>query len=230
MLSDSDKARLPDIIEDFQRVYYNDWDRTWENTRWHGHKILKCPLDLWVYQEIIWEQEPDLIIETGTAHGGSALWFAHMLDLVGHGNVVSIDICGPKFFPDRPKHPRIRYITDSSTDPEVFEEVADWVYADTPNPVKNVLVVLDSDHRAPHVLAELEMWSDLVSIGGYIIVEDGNVNGHPVIPEHGPGPTEAIAEFLDRQASLGRGDFIIDTSKEKFMMTFNPGGYLRRVQ
>lgn len=223
MLSDNDQVRLPEIIEDFQRVYYNDWDRTWENTRWMGHKILKCPLDLWVYQEILWAQKPDVVIETGTAHGGSALWFAHMLDLIGHGQVVSIDICGPKFFPDRPVHPRIRYITDSSTDTDVFEEVSEWVWGgDT---IKSTLVVLDSDHSAAHVLRELEMWSLLVQVDGYIIVEDGNVNGHPVVPEHGPGPMEAVKSFLET-----RSDFVVDDAKEKFMMTFNPGGYLRRIR
>ncbi len=87
-----------------------------------------------------------------------------------------------------------------------------------------MLVILDSDHSKRHVLDELRTYSQFVGEGSYIIVEDTNVNGHPVLPEFGPGPMEAIQDFLKENK-----DFAVDGSKEKFYMTFNPKGYLRRV-
>lgn len=215
MLDPDIAARKDQIVEDFHRLYYDGFETTWEETYWHGVKILKCPLDLWVYQEILWAQKPDLVVECGTAHGGSALWFAHMLDLIGNGSVVSIDTAGPDVFPNRPTHPRIRYITGSSTDQKIIDQI------DFP---ENTLVVLDSDHRAGHVHRELNMWHGYVPVDGYLIVEDGNVNGHPVVPEHGPGPSEGVNAFLQH-----RDDFIVDLGCEKFHLTFNPRGYLRRV-
>ena len=85
------------------------------------------------------------------------------------------------------------------------------------------MVVLDSDHRRDHVLAELDAYADFVTPGCYLIVEDTNVNGHPVAPEFGPGPTEAVERFLDAD-----NRFAVDQTQEKFLLTFNPGGFLRR--
>jgi cephalosporin hydroxylase len=86
------------------------------------------------------------------------------------------------------------------------------------------MVVLDSDHSHAHVAAEIAAYSSLVTPGCYLVVEDTNVNGNPVLPEWGPGPMEAVDEFLDDTQLFAR-----DPAREKFMMTFNPGGYLRRV-
>jgi cephalosporin hydroxylase len=85
------------------------------------------------------------------------------------------------------------------------------------------MVVLDSDHRRPHVLAELHRYAPLVSPASYLIVEDTNVNGHPVLPDFGPGPLEAVEDFLTES-----DDFFVDGSREKYFLTFNPGGYLCR--
>jgi cephalosporin hydroxylase len=87
-----------------------------------------------------------------------------------------------------------------------------------------VLVLLDSDHRRDHVLAELRAYAPMVTPGSYLVVEDSNINGHPVYEDFGPGPTEAVQDFLKE-----RDDFEVDRSREKFLLSFNPGGWLRRV-
>jgi cephalosporin hydroxylase len=182
-----------------------------------GIPAQKCPLDLWVYQEILWEIRPDLIIECGTAQGGSALFLASICDLLNKGKIISIDIEDRK---DRPLHRRIEYWLGSS----IQEEIMARVKSETENKGK-VMIILDSDHHKEHVLKELHIYSPFVSQGSYLIVEDTNINGHPVLSEFGPGPMEAVTEFLK-----GNADFVIDEGKEKFFMTFNPRGFLLRVR
>jgi cephalosporin hydroxylase len=210
----SDREQL---VDSFHRLYYEAGEagRTWKDTRFLGVTTWKSPLDLWVYQELLWELRPGLVVETGTAHGGSALYLASLCETIGHGQVVSIDIGE---WPDRPAHPRLTYVVASSTDPQVVAQVAERAReADT------VLVVLDSDHRRDHVLAELRAYAPLVTPGSYLVVEDTNINGHPVYEAFGPGPMEAVQDFLSEC-----DDFEIDRSREKFLFTFNPGGWLRR--
>lgn len=207
------------IVSQFHKLYYDAhiFGKTWCNTFWLGIPTLKCPLDLWIYQEIIFEVKPDVIIECGTAHGGSALFLASVCDLVGNGKVITIDIEDKK---GRPKHNRIKYLLGSSTSKEIVRKVRSLV--------KNgdkVMVVLDSDHHKEHVLNELRIYSNFVTKGSYIIVEDTNINGHPVYPEFGPGPMEAVEEFLREKNK----DFVVDKTKEKFYLTFNPKGYLKRI-
>lgn len=204
------------VVRRFHRLYYMTSRRTWRNTFFLGVPVAKCPLDLWVYQEIVTEVRPDLIVETGTAHGGSALYMAALCDLVGRGRVVSVDIVARE---NLPRHPRVSYLVGSSIEPETFDRVKGQV-----RPGESVLVVLDSDHTREHVLAELRLYGDLVTPGSYLIVEDTNVHGRPVFRSHGPGPAEAVADFLARDRR-----FRADESREKFYLTFNPGGYLKRL-
>jgi cephalosporin hydroxylase len=208
-------ASAGDPVTAFHELYYDSMDKTWMDTRWLGVRTLKCPLDLWVYQEILWETRPDLILETGTAHGGSALFLASILSQLGSGSICTIDVAD---IPDRPAHPLIRYVTGSSTDPGVLSEVTELAGA-----AERVMVLLDSDHSAQHVARELAAYSGLVTPGCYLIVEDTNVNGRPVLPDFGPGPGEALETFL---ATDDR--FEVDRTREKLLMTFNPGGFLRR--
>lgn len=203
----------PGVTEAFHRLYYDT--AVWKDTYWLGTPAQKCPLDLWVYQEILHEQRPDLILETGTAHGGSALYLASLCDLLGRGEIVTVDIYPIE---DRPVHDRITYLTGSSTAPEAVSELERLA-----DGRESVLVILDSDHSRDHVLDELRIYSRFVSPGGYLIVEDTNVNGHPVFAEHGPGPMEAVDEFLAET-----DEFEVDASREKFFMTFNPRGFLRK--
>lgn len=210
------RLRRKSTIENFHLLYY--YGDTWQNTHWMGRQILKCPLDLWQYQDIIHSLRPDVIVETGTAEGGSAHFLADLCDLVGHGRIVTVDINHPL---DRlPKHDRITYVTGSSVAPDVVARVASEVKdADT------VLVLLDSDHSAGHVRQELEHYQHFVTPGSYVVVEDTNVNGHPAGPGFGPGPMEALDDFLK-----GNDRFVIDKTRERYLMTQNPRGYLRRVR
>jgi cephalosporin hydroxylase len=206
------------VRDEFTDRYYElgEAGGTWKATTWLGVPAWKVPLDLWVYQELVWEQRPDLIIETGTAHGGSALYLATLCEAVGRGQVISVDI---GHWPDRPAHPRLTYLTASSTDPLLVAQVAERAEG-----AGCVLVVLDSDHCRDHVLAELRAYAPMVTPGGYLVVEDTTVNGHPVNRSFGPGPMEAVRAFLAE-----RDDFEVDRSREKFLLTFNPGGWLRRL-
>jgi cephalosporin hydroxylase len=206
------------IIENFHNLYYNGLPGEgylFGRTYWMKVPCQKCPLDLWIYQEIISELRPDLIIETGTRFGGSALFMAHILDILGHGEILTIDIDNTL---SRPSHPRITYVHGSSSDADLIESVL----AKRPDEVR--LVVLDSDHSKTHVLQELRVLASHVSIGSYLIVEDTNINGHPTLPTFGPGPYEAVEEFLATHQ-----EFTVDETREKFLLTFNPRGYLRRI-
>jgi cephalosporin hydroxylase len=203
----------PGITEAFHRLYYDT--AVWKDTYWLGVRTQKCPLDLWIYQEILQETRPDLILETGTAHGGSALYLASVCDLLGRGEVVTVDIHPIE---GRPEHDRITYLAGSSTADEIVSELERLVKDSV-----EVLIILDSDHSRDHVLDELRIYNRWVSPGSYLIVEDTNVNGHPAMPEHGPGPMEALEAFLAEN-----DEFEIDAAREKFFLTFNPRGFLRK--
>ena len=208
------------IVAEFHALYYRLWDfgrgPATIDLHWLGFHTLKCPMDLWIYQEILVETAPDVIIETGTRYGGSAAYLASLCELRGRGRVVTIDI---KQLSGQPQHPRIEYILGSSASPAVLAQVRRHI-----EPGARVMVILDSDHRRDHVLAELEAYHALVSPGCYLIVEDTNVNGHPVWPDHGPGPMEAIEQFLPRHP-----EFRVDVSRERFLVTMNPSGFLLRT-
>jgi len=172
-------------------------------------------MDLWVYQELIYAVKPDLLIETGTYRGGSAYYFASLFDLLQQGEVVTIDI---DELPDRPVHPRITYLTGSSTADDMVAHVRARSLGK-----HTVMVVLDADHTEAHVRRELDLYSPLVTPGSYLVVEDTCVNGHPVLPDFGPGPMEAVEHFLATSV-----DFEADKNMERHLVSFNPGGWLRR--
>lgn len=206
------------VVSAFHKLFYDNQilGKTWTNTFWMGVPVLKCPFDLWIYQEIITEQWPDVIIETGTFNGGGSLFLASICDLINHGRVISIDVVKRE---NLPHHRRIEYINGSSTSNEAVEKVAHSI---APN--DKVMAILDSAHDKKHVLNELKIFGNFVSKEYYLIVEDTNINGHPVAPHYGPGPMEAVKEFL-----YENNNFIIDRTKEKLYLTFNPNGYLKRI-
>jgi cephalosporin hydroxylase len=204
------------LVERFHALYYDRWQGGADTITlsWFGHQTLKCPLDLWIYQELLVRTRPDLVVETGTWRGGSALYLAMMLDGIGHGRVITIDV-EPR--PGRPVHPRIEYVVASSTAPSTLSYVGGAASG------KRVMVILDSDHRAAHVYDELVAYAPMVTAGCYLVVEDTSINGHPVLPGFGPGPMEALERFLAENDA-----FEIDRRCERFLMTLNPKGYLRR--
>lgn len=211
-MSDVDQEKC---LLEFHRRYYDS--RVWMQTYWRGVPTQKCPLDLWIYQEILFEVRPDLVIETGTADGGSAFFLASICDLIHQGLVITVDIDERS----RPRHDRIEYLDGrSSTDPGVLAHVQSRIRRHD-----EVMVILDSNHSREHVLAELRAYAPLVTPGQYLIVEDTNINGHPVLPEYGPGPMEAVEEFLNETDA-----YEVDRTREKFGLTFQPCGYLRRRQ
>ena len=211
----------PHILDDRARRrtlrrYYEDAG-TWRDTYWLGVPVRKLPLDLWLLQEIIHATRPDLIIESGTFRGGSALYMACMCDLVGAGEVVTVDVVEER---GRPEHPRITYLNGSSTDPGIVADLSKRAKL-----ADRVMVVLDADHSERHVSEELHLLAPLVTPGCYLVVEDTIVNGNPVLPGFGAGPAEALARYLADEPGL----FEVDSRlPAKTHLTFNPGGYLRR--
>jgi cephalosporin hydroxylase len=212
---------MEDTVRDFHRLFYErgihaEYGRGLHAaTRYHGLEAHKCPLDLWIFQEILFDVRPALVIELGTYLGGTTLFLAHQLELLGTGRVVTVD-CEDR---QRPVHPRIKFLHGDTHDPSVLAAVRDRAQS-TDGPV---LVIHDADHRYDPCLADLRDYGPLVTLDSYLIVEDTNVNGHPVLADWGPGPFEAVDQFLRE-----RPDFERDTVRERFLMTYNPGGYLRR--
>jgi cephalosporin hydroxylase len=204
-----------ELVRRFHDLYYRRWEAGADtiNLSWFGYELQKSPLDMWIYQELLVRTRPDVVIEAGTRTGGSALFLAMVLDQIGRGQVITIDT---ERWEGRPEHPRLTYLMGSSTDPTVVAEVKHQATG-------RALVILDDDHRADHVYAELITYSPLVQPGDYLIVEDTNINGHPTLPEFGPGPMEAVDRFLSQN-----DDFVIDERCERFMLTLHPRGYLRR--
>ena len=191
---------------------------TGNQQKWLGHDIIKTPWDCWSYQEIIWETRPDYVIELGVMFGGATHFYANLLDLVGHGEVLGIDITLEKAKPAENK--RITYLEGSSTSPEMLAQVRAKVQG------KRVMVIADSDHEKNHVLAEIRAYAPFVHVGGYFIVEDSlnDVMGYHPVPNQGP---KAAAE-----AFLAESDqFVLDRRwGERYIMSLNPNGFLLRVK
>lgn len=213
-LSESEKK----IVRDFHRLYYYKLYFT-HLVVWNGVPMVKFPMDLWVYQEIIFSTRPDVIIETGTWVGGSAIYLADLCKLFGRGRVVTIDI-DPNHKEISIARDNLEYIIGDSSDEKIKDHIVRGIRSED-----RVMVVLDSDHSREHVLKELNLWAPLVTKGCALIVEDTNINGHPVVESYGPGPTEALNKWLPDHP-----EFEVNKECEKFGITFNPGGYLERVK
>ena len=213
------KKTARSISDEYVLLYEKNNKQTYDNTYWLGYKALKIPLDLWIYQEIIYETKPDIIIETGTNEGGSALFLASICDLIDHGKVITIDIGVPKKLPS---HKRIKFLQGDAMSNEIITKIKKIIQE---NSNQKVMIILDDDHSKKHVLKELNQYHQFISDGCYLIVEDTCMAGHPTVPELKEGPMEAVEEFLKVNK-----DFMIDKKREKFFATFNPKGYLKKIQ
>jgi len=183
---------------------------------WLGNPIWQNILDLWTIQETIAEIRPDLLIECGTNRGGSSLFFAHLMDLLGRGSIVTIDVERLHSL----SHPRVSYLIGSSTATEILDEVGRRVAA-SPGPV---LVILDSDHSQAHVAVELAAYAPLVTVGSYCLVQDGVIDKLPIMKGARPGPLPAIDEFV-----ASHPEFEVDRERcERFLISHHPHGWLRR--
>lgn len=209
-----------DLVDRFVEFYYRAG--TAPCMTYAGMPILKNPCDVWVIVELMEKLRPTAIVETGTHCGGSATYYADMARILGvDTGVITIDI-NPKWSVD-PVSRGIISIVGYSTDAPVVARVKANVDERQKTRPGNVLVLLDSDHSRDNVLQEMQLYASLVTSGSYLIVEDTHVNGHPSFPSHGPGPWEAVDAFL-----ASRSDFEVDRSCERFLLTFNPRGWLRR--
>jgi cephalosporin hydroxylase len=203
------------------------------NFSWMGRPIIAYPQDMLAMQEIIWEIKPDLIIEAGIAHGGSLVYYASLLELIGsEGLVLGLDIDIRKHNRDlieaHPMMKRIQMIEGDSTS----QEVANQVY-EIAKDKKRILVCLDSNHTHDHVLKELELYAPLTSVGSYCVVFDTIVEdlpadympgGRPWNP--GNNPKTAVFEFLKTN-----DNFKIDKDIDhKILISVAPDGYLKRIK
>jgi cephalosporin hydroxylase len=201
------------------------------NFSWLGRPIIQYPQDLVAMQEVVWQVRPELIIETGVAHGGSLVFYASLLELLGGtGQVVGIDIeIRPHNRTAIEAHPLARRITlveGSSVDPQIAARIGGLAHGRRP-----VLVVLDSNHTHDHVLRELELYAPLVTPGSYLVVFDTVVEEMPVdfFPDRpwGPGnnPRTAVRAFLEQSQR-----FVVDRElSDKLLLTVAPGGYLKCI-
>jgi len=209
------------VVNDFHIEFENE--RMWEKLNWLGVPLLTSPFDVFIIQDLIFKIKPDYIIETGTGYGGSSLFYAAIMQLIGKGEVLTVDIEKRETELDsiarRIKQQRVIDIEGSSVEPKVFN------YINSVTKGKNNIVILDSWHSKDHVLKEMELYHTLVPVGSYLIIEDSHVNGHPVPWKWGEGPYEAITEFLRTHTN-----FMIDKECERLGFTFHPNGYLKRVR
>ena len=149
--------------------------------KWLGRPVWQNLADIWTVQETLVEREVDMVVECGTNRGGSAFFMASVLDLLGRGRVLTIDVVDQAGV----DHPRIEFLIGSSTDPDVVAEVHRRVAEHSPG---HVLVLLDSDHSEEHVLQELRAYNDLVGVGDYIVVQDGVIDELRMLRADRPGP------------------------------------------
>jgi cephalosporin hydroxylase/glycosyltransferase involved in cell wall biosynthesis len=205
------------ITEDLKTAFVDAFYRSlaWREWRWLGKQVRRCPTDMIVYQELVAETRPDWIIETATGGGGRALFLASICDLIGHGQVLSID---DRAAPKLPEHARVTFLREDPFSPDTIEHVRQIVGGEG-----NGMLVLGL-HSRRRILQAFDAYSPYVAVGSYAVVEDTIVNGNPVWANFGPGPSEAVRTILQTH-----DNFAANPAMEKLALTFNPGGFLKRI-
>ena len=190
--------------------------RIMDQSTYFGIRAWKNPTDFWIYQEMIYELKPDVIVEIGVNAGGSTLALAHICDLLDRGRVIGVDLSHDNVAAETRNHPRVKLVKGDAC--ASFQKVRKLIKQQA-----QVMVIEDSSHTLENTLAILETYSPLIKPGGYFIVEDG-ICHHGLDGGPSPGPYEATEAFVARNPN-----FEIDRSREAFLITWNPKGYLRRV-
>jgi len=205
---------------------YHQRDILGKQCTWLGHRALKNPMDAWIYQEILYELKADIIIELGNKNGGGALFLASILDLIGHGKVLAVDIDHSRF---TARHPRIQLLTGDCSDTGILDKVRGVCAG------KRVMVIHDADHSRDAVLRDLRNYAAFVSPGSFLIVED-TIHGLPGFSQNPSQlygsyvfqddntPLQAVEMFLHENPA-----FVVDESRERYILTANPRGFLRRI-
>lgn len=211
------KAKYGKTVADWMGEQYRE--TMFKKVTWMGVKLVKLPFDLWIYQEILYRTKPEVVVEIGSFEGGSTLYFAHLLDILGEGQVISVDIDRSNY---HVSHPRITEVTGDCLAPAIFDRVRELCES------KRTMIVHDGDHHEEHVRACLELYGPLVTPGCYFIVEDAAMDVfhryHPMGSSK-KGPLGAIRGFVESSP-----DFEIDRACERYGITQNPNGYLLRVK
>jgi len=213
------RPELPAPVPDDLRWSFTEtvWrNLPWRRTTWLGEPIHTAPTDLLAYQEILTRVRPDWVLDIGASDEGRARFLASICDLIDHGRVLSLR---PPELSEMPAHPRLRVLAESPSDPDVCRRVHDLVGSGT------AVVVLGACADRTTTARQFEDYADLVGVGSYVVVTDTVVNGRPVWPSFGPGPFEAVKQILGIH-----GEFVADPDMEKYALSFNPGGFLRRVR
>ena len=215
--------KMKEITDAFIRCYFRPPAESrvktpLETGTWMGVPFHQFVLDAFSIAEIIYETKLSVIIECGSFAGGAALFWASVMDAAEiPGIVIAVDLRPEPVHKHRLWRERVNWVEGNSLSPDVLRRCSSLLEND-------VMVILDSDHAFEHVRAEMEAYGNFVTSGHYMIVEDGIVNGNPILPEHGPGPLEAIEDYLKTHP-----EFVIDVARErKYLATFNPSGFLKR--
>jgi cephalosporin hydroxylase len=185
---------------------------------YRGIKTIKCPFDYVIYQMLLFDVKPDLIIEIGTNHGGAALYMANMLDIIGEGEIHTIDIKEYEINDLVKNHPRIKRFLGGYENYDL----------NLAKGFNRVMVIDDGSHTYGDVMSSLGIFKDIVSVGSYFIVEDGALDKIGLGPQYNGGPNKAIFEFLDDNPN-----YVIDKNLCNFFgtnATFNTNGYLKKIK
>jgi cephalosporin hydroxylase len=195
-----------------QWIEYYQANVAMKQVHYRGVPAWKDVLDLWVIQEIIHETQPQTVVEIGTKFGGTTLWLSDTMKTVASGSVISVDLKRPQIdFPEN-----VQFVEGDSIAAETVAQVKRLCGHRT-------MVMADGNHAAEHVFQELMLYGPMVAPGCYFVVEDGIVDVMDW-PQYQPGPLAAVQRFLGEN-----NRFIIDTTREKFILTYAPGGFLKRV-
>jgi cephalosporin hydroxylase len=186
-----------------------------DKAQYAGIPTQKCPNDFWVYQEIVYEVKPTLIVEIGNFQGGSAVALADIQNRFGYGRVIGVDINHQHLSEKAKSDPRITFITGDAV--SCLEKVKSLIL-----PNDKVLIIEDSSHEYDNTLNIMRNYWPLVSPGSYFIIEDG-ICYHGITEGPRPGPYEAVQDFLKENSN-----FVSEREREGFVITWNPNGYLRR--